>query len=98
MKNVAMQRQLKSALDLFKEVVGNISSAEYQNAVVVSVTQGTLYEEYADQLQQQEQKLVEELHRIVLEYSAKISATRELKAHAIRQSGLNEGMRMAELD
>lgn len=98
MKNKAMQQQLESALSLCKEIVGKMEPIEYQDAVIVSQIQCAVYDAYVKQLEQEEQKLIQELHQVVLEYSGKITATRELIHHAIRKSGLNEGMRMAVLD
>lgn len=98
MNNKVLERQFIAALDKSKEIIGSIQPVSYGDAVAVSEVISNSYEAYAAQLQQQELQLIEELHRIVIEYSGKIFAVRELKNHAIHSSGVNEGLRMAETE
>lgn len=90
----ALQEQREASAAIAREILGDIKLDVTDGDFAVSIAQQEALESYVDLLEKQEQELIAELHRTILQYSAKIAATRNLRYMAIREAGKQAGLRM----
>lgn len=83
--STTLNDQIERSLSIVHEVIGK-ADLNVDNELIVSSAQEEILESYAVMLESRERELQEQMHRIVLEYSAKIAATRSLLRSIGRES------------
>ncbi|BFH18034.1 hypothetical protein WJ0W_006876 [Paenibacillus melissococcoides] len=85
-----LKEQIESTDTIIRELVGSVDVSSAGNEVVIATAQGSALDAYGDMLAVHERELVEELRRLVLEYSAKIAANRQLQRAIGREAERRE--------
>ncbi|EJW16226.1 hypothetical protein M5X00_11055 [Paenibacillus alvei] len=88
-----LKEQMESTNLIARELLGNVNFDATGNEVIVTAAQESALDTYGDMLEAHEHELIEQLHRVVVEYSAKIAANRNLQRLIGREVGRREVLR-----
>ncbi|MFW5435238.1 hypothetical protein [Paenibacillus apiarius] len=88
-----LKEQMESTNSIVRELMGSANFDATGNEVIVTAAQENALDTYGDMLEAHERELVEQLHRVVVEYSAKIAANRNLQRLIGREVGRREVLR-----
>lgn len=89
-----LQKQMNDTSSVFRQLVEDIDFTAPENALTVNAAQRNVLNAFGDILEARKQELIDEMRRIVLEYSAKIEATN----HMLRTIGREVGRREALIE
>lgn len=81
-----LNEQVERTLNIAQEVLNTTNLIANGKDMLVSTAQESVLESYADMLESREKELIEEMQKIVVEYSAKIATTRSLLRSIGRES------------
>lgn len=92
--NEIIQKQVEDTSSVIRKLVEDINFSAPENILTVNAAKRNVLNDFGDILENRKQELIDEMRRIVLEYSAKIEATN----HMLRTIGREVGRREALIE
>ncbi|MBU5442048.1 hypothetical protein [Paenibacillus sp. MSJ-34] len=88
-----LKKQMDETSSVIRKLIDNIDFSTPENIVIATAAQESVLDALGDMLEERKRQYVEELNRIVMEYSAKIAATDNLLRTIGKEVGRREVLR-----
>jgi len=95
-----LKKQMDETSSVIHKLINDMDFSTPENVVIATAAQEHVLDAFGDMLEARKRELIEELHRTVMEYSAKIAATdnllRTIGREAERRAVLRERIEAGE--